>query len=162
MQDGCKVYMDSYMALNGSWVTVTWTIFKNHLLRVGLTENREIMALQPHKCWFILFYHVWGPAWIESHWNSISWGPGHIRFHTTLEGPWPHYMILEMCWDGFWTLSFGLSQFQGHGSWLVCEMALSGLVFYFLMSPSKMYILLLPPNICPIPKKPRGGHWQKL
>ena len=26
-------------------------------------------------------------------------------------------MILEMCWDGLWTLSFGLSQFHGHGSW---------------------------------------------
>ena len=25
---------------------VTWTIFKNHLLKVGLTQNREIMALQ--------------------------------------------------------------------------------------------------------------------
>ena len=25
---------------------VTWTIFKNHLLEVGLTQNREIMALQ--------------------------------------------------------------------------------------------------------------------
>ena len=24
-----------------------------------------------------------------------------------------------------WTLSFGLSQFHGHGSWLVCEVALS-------------------------------------
>ena len=28
MQDGCKVYMDSYMALNGSCFMVTWTIFK--------------------------------------------------------------------------------------------------------------------------------------
>jgi hypothetical protein len=27
-----------------------------------------------------------------------------------------HYMILEVCWDGLWTLSFGLSQFHGHGS----------------------------------------------
>ena len=26
--------------------------------------------------------------------------------------------------DGLWTLSFGLSQFHGHGSWLVCEVAL--------------------------------------
>ena len=34
-------------------------------------------------------------------------------------------MILEVCWDGLWTLSFGLSQFHGHGSWLVCEVALS-------------------------------------
>ena len=24
-----------------------------------------------HNRWFILFYHVWGPAWIEIHWNSI-------------------------------------------------------------------------------------------
>jgi hypothetical protein len=33
-------------------------------------------------------------------------------------------MILEVSWDGLWTLSFGLSQFHGHGSWLVCEVAL--------------------------------------
>jgi hypothetical protein len=26
----------------------------------------------------------------------------------------------------FWTLSFELPQFHGHGSWLVCEVALSG------------------------------------
>jgi hypothetical protein len=25
---------------------VTWTIFKNHLLEVGLTQNQETMALQ--------------------------------------------------------------------------------------------------------------------
>ena len=46
MQDGCKAYMDSYMALNGSCFMVTWTIFKNHLLEVGLTQNWETMALQ--------------------------------------------------------------------------------------------------------------------
>ena len=34
-------------------------------------------------------------------------------------------MILEVCWDGLWALSFGLSQFHGHGYWLVCEVALS-------------------------------------
>ena len=33
-------------------------------------------------------------------------------------------MILEVCWDGLLTRSFGLSQFHGHGSWLVCEEAL--------------------------------------
>jgi hypothetical protein len=31
MQDGCKVYMDSYMALNGPYFMITWIIFKNHL-----------------------------------------------------------------------------------------------------------------------------------
>ena len=45
-QDGCKVYMDSYMASNGSCFMVTWTIFKNYLLEVGLTQNRETMDLQ--------------------------------------------------------------------------------------------------------------------
>ena len=33
-------------------------------------------------------------------------------------------MMLEVCWDGLCTLSFGLSQFHGHGSWLVSEVAL--------------------------------------
>jgi hypothetical protein len=43
---GCEVYMDSYMALNGICFMVTWIIFKNCLLKVGLTQNRETMALQ--------------------------------------------------------------------------------------------------------------------
>ena len=46
MQDGCKVYMDSYMASNGSSFMVTWIIFQNHLLEVGLAHNRETMALR--------------------------------------------------------------------------------------------------------------------
>ena len=46
MQDGCKVYMDPYMALNGSCFMVIWTIFKNHLLEAGLTQNGETMALR--------------------------------------------------------------------------------------------------------------------
>ena len=33
-------------------------------------------------------------------------------------------MIWEVCWDDLWTLSIGLSQFHGHSSWLVCEVAL--------------------------------------
>ena len=38
--------MDLYMALNGSSVMVSWAIFENHLLEVGLTQNHEIMALR--------------------------------------------------------------------------------------------------------------------
>jgi hypothetical protein len=41
-------------------------------------------------------------------------------------------MILEVCWDGLWTLSFGLSQFHGHGSWLVCEVALTQSIDLYL------------------------------
>jgi hypothetical protein len=33
-------------------------------------------------------------------------------------------MMLEVSWDGLWTLSFGLAQFHGHGSLLTCEVAL--------------------------------------
>ena len=38
--------MDSYVASNGPRFMVTWIIFKNHLLKVGLTQNWETMALQ--------------------------------------------------------------------------------------------------------------------
>ena len=46
MQDGCKVYMESYTTSTGSHFMVTWTIFINHLLEVGPTQNRETMALR--------------------------------------------------------------------------------------------------------------------
>jgi len=36
-------------------------------------------------------------------------------------------MILEVSWDGLWTLSFGFSQFHGYRSWLMCEVALTPL-----------------------------------
>ena len=45
MQDGCKVYMDSYMASNGSCFMVTWIIFKNHLLEVGRPRHFECSQL---------------------------------------------------------------------------------------------------------------------
>jgi hypothetical protein len=105
---------------------VSWSLglfSRPPLLEVGLTQNWETIAL-----WMLttidVFYHVQGPAWIEFHWNSTWLRANHIYLHTTLEGPWPHYMILEVYWDGIWTLSFGLSQFHGHGSWLVCEVTL--------------------------------------
>ena len=46
MQDGCKVYMDSYVTPNGSCFMVTWIIFHIHLLEIGLTQNPETMALR--------------------------------------------------------------------------------------------------------------------
>jgi hypothetical protein len=39
MQDGCKVYMDSYMASNKIMFHGHWTIFENHLLEVEITQN---------------------------------------------------------------------------------------------------------------------------
>ena len=40
------IYMDSDMASNGSCFMVTRIVFKNHLLEVGLAQNRETIALQ--------------------------------------------------------------------------------------------------------------------
>ena len=117
MQDGCEVYMDSYMASNGSCFMVTWIIFKNHLLEVGLTQNQETMALRTLTT-IDLFYFVMCKHLHEHKFIEIAFGrePSHIWLHTTLEVSWPHYMISEVSWDNLWTLCFGLSQFHGHGS----------------------------------------------
>ena len=125
MWDGYKVYVDSYTTSNGSCFVVTWHVFLNHLLEVGLTRNQETTA--PWTLTTVgLFYFITYEDMLE--WKfiemAVGWEPGHTWFHTTLEDPWPNHMILEVSWDGLWTLSFGLSQFHGHGSWLVCEVAL--------------------------------------
>ena len=74
---------------------------------------------------FILFYHVRARMNRNSSKRHSTEGPGHIWLHTTLEDPWPRYMISEVCWEGVSTLPFGLSQLHGRGSWLVHEVALS-------------------------------------
>ena len=75
MQDGCKFYIDSYMASNGSRSTVTWTLFKNHLWPLRGRPNTKPPGDHgtptAYDHWFILFHHVWGPMWINFHWNSI-------------------------------------------------------------------------------------------
>jgi hypothetical protein len=72
MQDGCKVYMDSCMASNRSCFMVTWTIFKNHLLEVGLTQNQETMTLRTPTTAGLFYFIKWeDPTWIEIHWSSI-------------------------------------------------------------------------------------------
>ena len=107
MQDGCHVYMISFMALNGSCFMVTWTIFKNHLLEVGLIQNRETMALRTFTT-IDLFYYTMREDQHEQKFieRAFDWGLDHIWLHITLENLWPHYMILKVSWDGLSTLSF--------------------------------------------------------
>jgi hypothetical protein len=40
---------------------------------------------EAHNRWFILFYHAWGPAWIEVHYNNI-WL--RVRSHMTSHYTW--------------------------------------------------------------------------
>ena len=123
----CNIYRgwtvclrDLHGFLHGiEWImlTVTWVVFKNHFLEVGLTrKSGDHGILNTHNRWFILFYHGWGPAWIEIHWNSLWLRARHIWLHTTLEALWAGSVSLDVCWDGLWTLSFGLSQVTALGS----------------------------------------------
>jgi hypothetical protein len=72
MQDGCKDYMDSYAASDGSCIMVTWIIFQQPPLggRPN-TKPGDHGTPNAHILWWITFYQAWGPAWIKIHWNSI-------------------------------------------------------------------------------------------
>ena len=48
MQDGCKVYMDSYMASNGPCFMVTWTKAGTRLL-AGSWYRKAKLALGPRQ-----------------------------------------------------------------------------------------------------------------
>ena len=108
---------------------VSWSLgyFRKSPLRGrSNTKLGEHGIRNAHNCGFILFLSCArirvNTKFIET---TFGWGHGHIWLHTTLEGPWPHCMILEVSWHDLWTLSFGLSQFHGHGLRHVCEVALS-------------------------------------
>ena len=136
MQDGCIVCMDSYMESHKS----CHLDFFQKPPRGGRpnTKLRDHGTPNIHNHFFLLFYHVWGPAWKEVHWNSI-WlrARSHMTSHYTW-GPVPtlHDLggVLGQPLDTFfWALNCSPKQLHvphvswshGHGSWLVCKVALS-------------------------------------
>ena len=82
-QDGCKVYMDSYMASNVSCFMVTWTNLKNHLLEVGLTQNRETMTLRMLTA-VGLFYFIMCDDLQNNKFVEIAFGWGPVTYDFTL------------------------------------------------------------------------------
>ena len=82
MQDGCK----SLHGIKWIMLMVTWTIFENCLLEVGLTQTWETMVLRMlttiDLLYFIMCEDPREQAFIEL---TFGGGPGHIRLHTTLE-----------------------------------------------------------------------------
>ena len=88
MQDGFKVYMDSYLVSNRSCFMVTWTRMNT------------------------------------IHWNSIWFKD---RLHMTSQYSWGAVTTLHEFGGVLgWPLNtfFWTPQFRGHGSWLMCEVAL--------------------------------------
>jgi hypothetical protein len=73
MQDGCEVYMDSYMASNGSHFVVTRIIFQNHLLEVDLTQNHETMPLRTLTS-VVFYYFIMCEDPHESKFIGIAFG----------------------------------------------------------------------------------------
>jgi hypothetical protein len=67
-------------------------------------------------------------------------------------------MILEVSWDGLWTLSFGLSQSHGHGSWLVCEVALIGLISSNVRGGDPTTLFANPPFFNSALEEPRANN----
>ena len=114
-----------------------------------ITKPGDHDTPKAHNRWFIIIYHVRGPTWIETHWSSI-WlrARSHMTSHytrrsvTTLESPWPHYMILKVCWDGLWTIFFwALTIAWSRALSLVCEVALLGWWLFIWLSESSRMVL---------------------
>ena len=93
------------MILKVSWVGL-WT------LSCGLSQFHGHNSLA--RVWSGPYIQACKAIYVEI---AFDWGRGHTWLHTTLKGPWPHYMTSEVSWVGLWTLSLGLSQCHGHGSW---------------------------------------------
>ena len=112
--------------LHGFLRGIKWIMFHGHLdyfqkpLLGGRSNTKpgDHGTLNPHNCWFILFYHVWIPAWIEINWNSIWLRACHMASHytwgsvTTLDG---FGGVLGRPLDTFlWALTISWSRLLAH------------------------------------------------
>ena len=126
MQDGCEVYMDSYMVLNGSCFMVIWIVIKIHLLEVNPTQNQETMALRMFATVGLIYFIMCeGRAWMKIYWNSI-WL--RARIHVISHYTWGSVTIVDDFGDDSGRpldTFFGDSQFHGHGIGFVCRVALT-------------------------------------
>ena len=120
-QDGRKVYMDSYTASNGSCFMVTWIIFKNRLLKLGLTQNRETMALRTLTTVDLFYFFIMCENLheIEIRWNSI-WL--RVQSHMASHYTWGSVTTLHdfggvLGWPSdtfFWALTISWSWLSAH------------------------------------------------
>ena len=126
---------------------VTWTIFINHLFEVGLTYNRETIVFQIFGIVGLFYFcHVWGPTWIEIHWNNI-WSRAQSRM--TSHYTWGSMTILLHDFGGVLgrpldTFFLGFPQFHG-SRLLACVWSDPNLVSH-QYEPLQLYYDLWPPH----------------
>ena len=90
--------MDSYMTPNGSCCMVNWTIFKSHLLEVGLPQKQETTTSQMLTTVDLLYFIMIGDlACIEIYWKSICL---RTQWHTTSHYTWGHVTTLHVVGGG--------------------------------------------------------------
>jgi hypothetical protein len=94
MLEGPTEYVNArwMKSLHGFLHGIEWIMFHGHLYYFqkpplggrSNTKPGDYDTPNTHNRWFIWFYHVWGPAWIETHWNNI-WlrARSHITSHDT-------------------------------------------------------------------------------
>ena len=85
MYDGCKVYTG--FLHNIKWIKIHGHLDYFHKPPRGGRPNTKLGdhgTLNAHNHGFILIYHAWGSAWVESHWNNI-WlrARSHMASHYT-------------------------------------------------------------------------------
>ena len=115
MQDGWKVYMDSYMASNGSCFLVTWTIVKTYLLKVGLTQNhRETMAFRMLTIvdFFYFIMCAYLHEYVFIYWNSV-W----LRAWSHMASPYTWRSVITL--NDFRGVLDGLRTFLGSHNFMV-------------------------------------------
>ena len=88
------------------------------------TKLRDHDTLSVYNCWFIIFYHVWGPVWIDVYWNIIWYRDrSHMASHYTWGSMTKLHdfggVLGQPLNTFFWALTI-----NGHKSRLVCEVAL--------------------------------------
>ena len=88
-------------SLHGFLHGIEWIVFHGHLdcfqkPPLGGRPNTipgDHGIPNAHDCWFILFYHVRGPAWIEVHWNNIR-----LRVRSHMASHWTSGSMIPRFW----------------------------------------------------------------
>ena len=94
MQDGCKAYMDSYMASNGSCFMVTRIIFKNH--HVECEPKYMPTCFLNYKNWFALgLQHCLVTQKDKKEWDLVISSANEIA----VELEFYIWLFYSDCWD---------------------------------------------------------------